>query len=71
MNCNVGGADRIVRVLVGIALLVIGFVVPMSGAWQVAAFVVGAVLLVTALVRFCPLNRLVGINTCPKSPQEG
>ncbi|MEJ2686058.1 MAG: DUF2892 domain-containing protein [Gammaproteobacteria bacterium] len=66
MNCNVGGADRIVRVLVGIALLVIGFVVPMGGGWQIAAFAVGAILLVTALVRFCPLNRLVGINTCPK-----
>ena len=71
MNCNVGGADRIVRVLVGITLLVIGFLVPMSGAWQTAAFVVGAILLITALVRFCPLNRLVGINTCGESrPQS-
>ncbi|MGA7800534.1 MAG: DUF2892 domain-containing protein [Gammaproteobacteria bacterium] len=67
MNCNVGGADRMARLIVGVVLLVAGFVVPMGATWQTVVFVIGAILLITALARFCPLNRLFGINTCSQS----
>ena len=60
MNTNVGGLDRILRVVVGLALIgaaAMGYL----GAWAY----IGIVPLVTAVVGFCPAYRLIGVNTCP------
>lgn len=68
MQCNVGGVDRTGRIVVGIVLLLLGLLVPMAVGWKVVVFVLAAVALVTAVVRFCPANYLLGINTCkPKT----
>ena len=59
---NLHPIDRFARALAGIALLELGYFW-LAGAWQIGAFAVGAVLLVTALVRFCPLYSLLGLRT--------
>ena len=64
MKPNVGGMDRIGRIVIGVVLLIIGLAAPISAVWQIVALVVAAVALVTAVVRFCPANALLGINTC-------
>lgn len=64
MKCNVGGIDRTGRIVIGIVLLVVGLVAPIEMAWRVAALVIAAIALVTAVVRFCPANAIFGINTC-------
>ena len=64
MKPNVGGVDRNPRIVVGIILLVIGVAAPLEMTWRIVALVVAAVALVTAAVRFCPANALLGINTC-------
>lgn len=59
MEKNVGGIDRILRIVVGAAL--IAWVLLASGpvwAW------IGIVPLLTGLFNFCPVYRLIGINTC-------
>jgi hypothetical protein len=63
MKPNVGGIDRLGRIALGIVLLVIGLEAPLSAVWQIIALVVAAVALVTAVLRFCPANALLGINT--------
>lgn len=80
MEKNVGGYDRLARLVVGPVLIVvavaaIGGVVTIAsgttGAVIVAlALLVGAVLTVTAVTRTCPLNSLLGINTyrAPSGP---
>ena len=56
---NEGTADRIIRVVIGLGLLSIVFVGPQSPwGW------LGVVPLATGVLGFCPLYRLVGINTC-------
>jgi apolipoprotein N-acyltransferase len=68
MKVNEGTADRGLRVVLGIALLVAGFVWlgAMSGVvLGIAAALVGAVLVVTGFVGFCPAYSLMGIKTCP------
>ena len=60
MKANVGGIDRVLRILVGLVLLVLAA----SGTvgwwgWM------GVVPLVTGLLRFCPLYSLLGLRTCP------
>jgi hypothetical protein len=64
MKPNVGGMDRFARFGVGIVLLVIGLAAPISMTWQIVVLVVAAIALITAVVRFCPANLLLGINTC-------
>jgi lysylphosphatidylglycerol synthetase-like protein (DUF2156 family) len=67
MPCNIGIADRVVRVVIGLALTVLplltGFAAGSSWLWW-AALVVGLVMLATAGMRFCPLYSLLGIRTC-------
>ncbi|WP_303905353.1 YgaP family membrane protein [Thiohalomonas denitrificans] len=70
MKCNVGGADRTIRIVLGIVLLAIGLFYPLSTLWQTLALIVGAIGVVTGLVRFCPANALLGINTCQQQKQS-
>ena len=60
MKQNVGGIDRILRILVGIALLVWGFVLsPTPVMWAL----VGIVPLFTGLVGWCPVYLPLGISS--------
>lgn len=59
---NLNTWDRLIRALLGLVALELAFFW-LAGGLQIAAYVVGAVLLVTALIRFCPLYKLVGIGT--------
>lgn len=57
---NEGSMDRIVRVVVGLAILSLAFVGPQT-AWGY----IGVVPIITGLVGFCPMYRLLGLSTCP------
>lgn len=59
MKANVGGIDRILRIVVGAALIVWAAV--LGGpvwAW------IGVVPLATGVIRFCPIYPILGMNTC-------
>jgi hypothetical protein len=59
MSRNEGNFDRALRIIAGLALLALVFVGPQTPwGW------IGIVPLATGLVGFCPLYRLLGINTC-------
>lgn len=61
---NVGTIDRIVRVVVGLALIAGFFVYPeASYRW---AYLIGIVPLVTGLVAICPVYSVLGLSTCPQ-----
>jgi len=56
---NVGQIDKIIRIVVGLALIALVFVGPQTPwGW------IGVILLVTGLVGFCPAYKLLGVNTC-------
>lgn len=60
MNANVGGIDKVLRIVAGVGLLgatVAGFL----PAWGY----IGIVPLATGLMGWCPLYPLLGMNTCP------
>ncbi|WP_151446769.1 YgaP family membrane protein [Lacisediminimonas profundi] len=59
MKANVGGVDRVLRIVVGVALLV-ATGTGMIGPWGW----IGIVPLATGLLNFCPLYILLGVNTC-------
>lgn len=60
MKLNVGGIDRILRIVVGVVLIALA-AMGNIGWWGY----IGIVPLVTGLFRFCPLYTLLGMNTCP------
>lgn len=62
MNANIGSADRIIRVILGLALLSAIFFLDGKERWF---GLLGLVPLLTAAVKFCPLYTALGIRTCP------
>lgn len=63
---NVGSADRLLRVIIGavlIALPLLGLVSTAASTAGIVMMVVGAVLVVTGFVSFCPLYRIISAST--------
>ena len=63
MKTNENPIDRIIRIVVGIALTVLGPLGIASGAWMWVAGVLGTILLLTGIVGFCPLYALLKLST--------
>jgi hypothetical protein len=59
MKANVGGIDKVVRIVVGIALIAWALLGGPAWAW------IGVLPLATGLVNWCPAYSLFGMNTCP------
>jgi hypothetical protein len=59
MKANVGGIDRIARIVAGAALIAWALLHGPVWAW------IGVVPLATGLLKFCPFYPLLGLNTCP------
>jgi len=59
MQSNVGGIDRILRIVIG-AVLVILAATGQVGAWGW----IGLLPLATGLIGWCPPYSLLGMNTC-------
>jgi len=58
---NIGSPERLIRIIVGLALIAIVFVGPKTvWGW------IGVVPLLTGLIGWCPPYHLLGINTCKK-----
>jgi len=58
MKCNVGGTDRIIRIIMGVVIILAG--VYFKSWWGV----VGIVPILTALIKFCPAYIPFGFSTC-------
>jgi hypothetical protein len=58
MKANVGNIDRVVRIVVGLALIGLA-IAGTIGLWGY----IGIVLVLTGLVRVCPAYSLLGFNT--------
>ncbi|RLD60077.1 MAG: DUF2892 domain-containing protein [Bacteroidetes bacterium] len=61
MKCNVGKTDKIIRIVLGIIIGALGYY------YQTWWGLVAIVPIGTALINFCALYPLVGVNTCAKT----
>lgn len=60
MTCNVGGLDRALRIIVGLALIANVFIgLQMVWMW------IGIIPFFTGLFGICPMYYPLGLNTCP------
>lgn len=64
LKTNVGTIDRVLRIVVGVALLAWFFVDQGTGFWHYAKLI-GIVPILTAAVSTCPLYSVLGMSTCP------
>lgn len=63
MKANVGTTDKIVRVIIGVAMIA-------AGAYYHSWFgLIGLVPIATAALGFCPPYALLGIDTTCKKPE--
>jgi len=66
MKINVGMVDKVVRIVVGLAVLSLIFLLEGNARWL---GLIGIVPLVTGLAGYCPLYSILGLSTCSaKSP---
>lgn len=66
MKTNVGNMDKVLRIVLAVVMSVLYFTGTVTGTLGTVLLILGGVFLLTALVGFCPLYAMVGINTCPK-----
>ncbi|MDD5455691.1 MAG: DUF2892 domain-containing protein [Candidatus Margulisbacteria bacterium] len=60
MKCNVGPVDRVVRIIIGVAIVLVGVI--FKSWWGL----IGVIPLVTALLGKCLFYMPFGVNTCKK-----
>ncbi|WP_298983158.1 DUF2892 domain-containing protein [uncultured Roseibium sp.] len=63
---NVGSLDRIVRIVLGAALILaplLGFIAAASSTLGIVLMIAGAVLVGTGFISFCPIYRIIGAST--------
>ena len=58
MKCNVGGADRMIRIIAGVVIILLGFYFQ---SWWGA---VGIIPILTGTLRWCPAYIPFGLSTC-------
>lgn len=63
MKANVGSLDKIIRIILALIIFAIGY---MTKSWW---GLLGLIPLITALINWCPLYAIFGINTCKVKPQ--
>lgn len=66
---NIGKHERRLRIGLGIILIGIGGLSTLPEWGSLAAFFLGAIALYTGIHHFCPVWKLLGINTC-EHPQD-
>jgi Inner membrane protein YgaP-like, transmembrane domain len=59
MNKNIGGIERIIRIVAGLGILSLVFIGPET-RWGY----LGLIPLATGLISWCPIYQLLGISTC-------
>jgi len=62
MKMNVGSIDKVLRIVIGLGLLSLIFILEGNQRWL---GLIGIVPITTALMGWCPLYAILGINSCP------
>lgn len=66
MKTNMGGIDRIARVIIAIVFATLYFTNVVTGVLGIVLLVLGGVFVLTSAIGFCPLYLPLGISTCPR-----
>lgn len=66
MKKNESMVDRIIRIIIGIILIYLGWVTLSNNLWGIILDIIGIILIITGLTGYCHLYKLLGMKTCEK-----
>jgi hypothetical protein len=69
MKKNMGTADRVIRILVAVVVLILYFTNIISGTVAIVLLALSGIFILTSLISFCPLYLPFGLSTEPKKPE--
>lgn len=71
MSANIGSFDRVIRFIIGVALIPIPHLAKSEALTNAYALyglsAIGAILILTAMFSICPLYGMFGLSTCQKA----
>ncbi|MES1197925.1 MAG: DUF2892 domain-containing protein [Chitinophagaceae bacterium] len=66
MKSNMGLADKVIRILAAIAVIVLYFTHQISGTLAIILLAFAGIFILTSFMSFCPLYKLLGISSAKK-----
>ena len=63
MKKNMGTVDKVIRILVALAIALLYILDVISGTFGIVLLVLAGIFVLTSLVSFCPLYVPLGLNT--------
>ncbi|MFA5298235.1 MAG: DUF2892 domain-containing protein [Lutibacter sp.] len=66
MKKNMGSTDKLIRVILAIAIAVLYYLGKIEGTLAIVLMAIAVILLLTSLVSFCPIYAIFGINSCKR-----
>jgi hypothetical protein len=70
MKKNMGVADKIIRILIALAVVALYFTGVIKGTLGIVLMILAGIFVLTSLISFCPLYTIFGIRTCPREKTE-
>lgn len=64
MKSNMGTADRVIRVIIAAVITTLYFTHFITGTLGIVLMVISGIFVLTSLISFCPLYRIIGVSTC-------
>jgi hypothetical protein len=66
MKKNLGSIDKVIRILIAAVVVVLYFTKVVSGTLGIVLLIVAGIIALTAIIDFCPIWAVLGINTKKK-----
>ncbi|MBN2667876.1 MAG: DUF2892 domain-containing protein [Bacteroidales bacterium] len=66
MNKNVGPIDKVIRLIIAIALVGLYFMNVIPSPFDYVGLALAGIMVLTTVINFCPLYLPFGIKTCRK-----
>jgi len=67
MKINMGIADRLIRILIAVVIVILYYSGVINGTFAIIALVVAAIFVITSFISVCPLYLPFGISTKKKT----
>lgn len=70
MKANMGTADKIIRILLAIVVVILYYTDQISGTAAIILLIVAGIFILTSIVGFCPIYRVFGISSNKKESNK-
>jgi hypothetical protein len=69
MKKNIGSIDRVIRLLVALAIIALYYTNQINGTVAIVLLGIAAIFIITSFISVCPIYLMFGLNTKNKKAQ--